>query len=105
MTHANAPSTATGRLRLARCVVEDRWPLRRAAERFPVSVSTAARWAGRYRDLGEAGMADRSSRPHASPTRTERRFILVRVLRRWGPARIACLLGLNPSTVHRVLGR
>jgi transposase InsO family protein len=109
VTHANAPLTATGRLRLARCVVEDRWPLRRAAERFQVSVSTAARWAGRYRDLGEAGMADRSSRPHASPnrtpTRTERRIIKVRVLRRWGPARIAYLLGLNPSTVHRVLTR
>ena len=29
----------------------------------------------------------------------------VRVLRRWGPARIAYLLGLNPSTVHRVLVR
>ncbi|GAA3914559.1 hypothetical protein GCM10023084_77750 [Streptomyces lacrimifluminis] len=109
MPHRNAPLTETGRLRLARCVVEDRWPLRRAAERFQVSVTTAARWAGRYRRLGEAGMADRSSRPHHSPrrtpTRTERRIIKVRVLRRWGPARIAYLLGLNPATVHRVLTR
>ncbi|MEA5367856.1 leucine zipper domain-containing protein, partial [Amycolatopsis sp., V23-08] len=39
MTHANAPLTPTGRLRLARCVVDDRWPLRRATERFQVSVS------------------------------------------------------------------
>src|SRR6185437_3752550 len=59
------PLTETGRLRLARCVVEDGWPLRRAAERFQVSHVTAARWAGRYRELGAAGMADRSSRPHA----------------------------------------
>lgn len=84
-------------------------PLRRAAERFQVSVTTAARWAARYRESGEAGMADRSSRPHHSPrrtpTRTERRIIKVRVLRRWGPARIAYLLGLNPATVHRVLTR
>ncbi len=29
--HRNAPLTETGRLRLARCVVEDGWPLRRAA--------------------------------------------------------------------------
>lgn len=54
-------------------------------------------------------MADRSSRPHLSPrrtpTRTERRIIKVRVLRRWGPARIAYLLDLNPATVHRVLTR
>ena len=54
-------------------------------------------------------MADRSSRPCTSPrrtpTRTERRIIKVRLLRRWGPARIAGLLRLNPATVHRVLVR
>lgn len=54
-------------------------------------------------------MTDISSRPHHSPagppTRTERRIIKVRVLRRWGPARIAHLLGLVPSTVHRALTR
>jgi hypothetical protein len=32
------------------------------------------------------------------PTRD---IIKVRVVRRWGPARIGYLLGLNPSTVHR----
>ena len=109
MSHRNAPLSETGRLRLARCVVDDGWPLRRAAERFQVAVSTAARWAGRYRELGAAGMSDRSSRPHRSPgrtpTRTERRIIKVRVIRRWGPARIAYLLGLNVSTVYRVLCR
>ncbi|MFI9010570.1 helix-turn-helix domain-containing protein, partial [Actinosynnema sp. NPDC053489] len=109
MTHANAPLTPAGRLRLARCVVDEGWPLRRAAERFQVSSTTAARWASRYRELGEAGMADRSSRPRHSPgrlpTRRERRIVKVRLARRWGPARIAYLLGLNPSTVHRVLRR
>jgi transposase InsO family protein len=54
-------------------------------------------------------MADRSSRPHASPARTpartERRIIGLRVSRRLGPARIAFRLGLNPSTVHKVLAR
>src|SRR5215212_1841996 len=109
MVHRNAPLSETGRLRLARCVVEEGWSLRRAAERFQVSVTTAGRWAGRYRELGTAGMADRSCRPHRSPgrtpMRTERRIIKVRVLRRWGPARIGYLLGLHPSTVHRVLTR
>jgi hypothetical protein len=79
MPHRNAPLTETGRLRLARCVVDDGWPLRRAAERFQVSPTTAKRWADRYRELGEAGMSDHSSRPHHSPhrtpTRTERRII------------------------------
>jgi transposase InsO family protein len=109
MSHRNAPLSETGRLRLARCVVDDGWPLRRAAERFQVAVTTAARWAGRYREHGQAGMVDRSSRPHRSPnqtpTRTERRVIKVRVIRRWGPHRIGYLLGLHPSTVHRVLTR
>lgn len=109
MVHRNAPLSETGRLRLARCVVDDGWPLRRAAERFQVSSTTAVRWVGRYRNEGEAGMVDRSSRPHCSPNRTatriERRIIGVRVTRRWGPARIAYLLGLNVSTVHNVLRR
>jgi hypothetical protein len=109
VVHRNAPLSETGRLRLARCVVEDGWPLRRAAERFQVSVTTAARWASRYRAAGAEGMGDRSSRPLCSPgqtpARTERRIIKVRVLRRWGPARIGYLLGLHPSTVHRVLTR
>ncbi len=109
MSHANALLTPRGRLLLARCVVEQGWPLQRAAERFQVSPTTAARWAGRYRELGIAGMVDRSSRPHRSPRRTptrlERRIIKVRVMRRWGPARIGFLLGLHPSTVYRVLSR
>jgi transposase InsO family protein len=109
VSHRNAPLSETGRLRLARCVVDEGWPLRRAAERFQVAVSTAQRWAGRYRQHGAVGMADRSSRPHCSsgrtPVRVERRIIKVRLLRRWGPARIGSLLGVAPSTVHRVLTR
>ena len=54
-------------------------------------------------------MRDRSSRPRRSPrrlcVRTERRIIGLRVNRRWGPARIDYLLGLHPSTVHKVLAR
>jgi transposase InsO family protein len=101
--------TPLGRLRLARLVVDQGWNLRRAAERFQVSHETARKWAGRYRAGGEGAMVDVSSRPHSSPNRTptrvERRIIGLRVNRRWGPARIAYLLGLQPSTVHRVLSR
>ena len=79
MSHGNASLTPTGRLRLASCVVDDGWPLRRAAERFGVSVTTAQRWAGRYREQGQAGMGDRSSRPNRFPaqlpTRIEHRIM------------------------------
>ena len=109
MTHAMSPLSETGRLRIARCVVDQHWPLRRAAERFNVSFTTARRWADRYREHGPAGMADRSSRPrscpHRTPTKTERRVLGLRVSRRWGPARIAYRLGLQPSTVHKILRR
>jgi transposase InsO family protein len=109
VVHRNAPLTETGRLRLARCVIDEGWPLRRAAERFQVSHTTAARWASRYRELGAAGMTDRSSRPRTSPARTpqrlERKIVRLRVARRLGPARIGARLGLPASTVHAVLAR
>ncbi|GAA4300050.1 IS481 family transposase [Actinomadura luteofluorescens] len=93
MVHANAKLAPAGRLELARCVVDQGWPLRRAAERFQVSHTTAKRWAERYRQSGAAGMADRSSRPHHSPARMskriERRIVNLRFTARLGPARIA----------------
>lgn len=107
MTHANAPLTPEGRRRLAVLIVDRRWPLRRAAERFQCSPATAKRWADRYR----AGLAltDLSSKPQTSPNRlprrTERRIVALRFTRRWGPHRIAYHLGLHRSTVGRVLAR
>jgi transposase InsO family protein len=107
VTHANAPLTPEGRRRLAVLIVEGRWPLRRAAERFQCSPATAKRWADRYR-LGER-LTDRSSRPLTSanrlPRRTERRIIALRFTRRWGPHRIGYHLGVPRSTVGRVLAR
>ncbi len=109
MSHANAQLTPAGRLRLAQLVVDKGWTLARAAERWNCSVTTAKRWADRYRQAGRAGMVDRSSRPvsspHRTPTRRERRIVGLRVSRRWGPARIAYRLGMAVSTVHKVLRR
>jgi transposase len=93
----------------ARCVVDDGWPLRRAAERFQVSHTTAARWAGRYRQLGEAGMRDRSSRPHHSPRQTpaavEQQVLRLRREHRIGPLRLAAHCGIAAFTAHRILNR
>ncbi len=109
MSHANATLTPAGRLRLAQLIVDQGWTYARAAERFSVAITTARRWATRYREFGKAGMVDRPSRPHRCPNRlpqrVERRIVKLRVTRRWGPARIAYHLGLNPSTVHQVLRR
>ncbi|WP_448624489.1 IS481 family transposase [Geodermatophilus sp. URMC 64] len=99
--------TETGRLRLARCIVDHGWPVARAAERFQVARTTATRWRDRYLELGPAGMVDRSSRPHSSPRRTPqpvvRRIVHLRWKKRLGPVAIAARVGLAPSTVHRIL--
>ncbi|MFD7026540.1 integrase core domain-containing protein [Streptomyces sp. NPDC059917] len=109
MIHRNAPLIETGRLRPARCVVDDGWPVRRAAERFQVSHTTAARWATRYRTLGVAGMSDRSSRPHHQPARTptavEEQVLRLRREHRIGPLRLAARCGIAASTAHRILAR
>jgi transposase InsO family protein len=109
VSHANACLTPAGRLRLAQLVVDKGWTLARAAERWNCSVTTAKRWADRYRAEGRGGLVDRPSRPRTSPrrtpTRVERRVLGLRVSRRWGPARIGYLLGMAVSTVHKILRR
>jgi transposase InsO family protein len=109
LIHRNAPLTPTGRLRLARCVIDDGWPLRRAAERFQVSHTTAARWARRYQQHGTSGLRDRSSRPHHSPRRTpadiEEQVLRRRREHRIGPLRLAARTGIAASTAHRILQR
>jgi transposase InsO family protein len=76
---------------------------------FMVSPRTAKKWADRYRADGPAGMSDRSSRPHRSPTKTSpgmvRRIVRLRWRRRLGPVQIAGQLAVPASTVHAVLVR
>lgn len=54
-------------------------------------------------------MQDRSSRPHASPTKTcpktTKRIVALRLRKRLGPVQLAALTGVARSTVHRVLVR
>ena len=112
--HANAPLSPTGRLRVARCVVEDGWTVRTAAERYGCSHTTVARWARRYRDRPGGVdplqvMQDRSSRPRTCPHQTapSREADLLRLRREkgWGPARLGPAIGTAASTAHRVLRR
>ena len=63
----------------------------------------------RWRTEGQAGLADRSSRPHRSPRRlsTTREHAILdhRAAHRVGPHRIGWALGEAHSTVHAVLRR
>lgn len=109
MSHGNAALTPRQRLRLARLVVDDQWSVSAAAEFFRVSYPTAAKWARRYVELGPAGMADRSSRPHRHPNRTPlpvvKKIVHLRIKKRLGPVQIAGRLDMPASTVHAVLVR
>jgi transposase InsO family protein len=74
-----------------------------------ISRDRAYVWWRRYQADGVAGLEDRSSRPHRSPNQTkpstERRVIALRRNRGLGPARIAGIVRMPASTVHRVLVR
>jgi len=106
--HKNAPWTAVSRERLVRMVIDDGLTVRAAALRFSVTAKTAAKWLARYRQLGAAGLADRSSRPHRSPRQTDSSLLeKVLVLRRGHMPgyEIARRTGLSPATVSRILRR
>ncbi|MCT2324287.1 leucine zipper domain-containing protein, partial [Micrococcus luteus] len=109
MSHANAALTPRARLRLAKLIVDEHWPVATAAKMFMVSPPTARKWATRFRAEGPAGMVDRSSRPATMPTRTSpavvKQIVAARRRRRLGPVQIASELGMPASTVHAVLVR
>lgn len=108
MGHPRSKLTVFGRQLLVTRVAQG-WPAAHVAEQLGVSRATAYKWVRRYRVEGEAGLHDRSSRPHRSPRRlpaeVEARILAARAEWRYGPDRLGPLLGLPPSTVHRVLRR
>ena len=106
--HGNARLTPEGQRILVGRMAGGR-PAAHVAAEMGVSRSTAYRWRARFLVEGEAGLQDRSSRPHRSPQRTPERVevevLRLRRERKLGPARIGLACGLPASTVHRVLVR
>jgi transposase InsO family protein len=89
--------------------VQAGWPAAHVAEQLGISRATAYKWVRRYRAEGPSGLEDRTSRPHRSPRKVadavEAEILAARATWRYGPDRLGPLLGLPPSTVHRVLHR
>jgi transposase len=106
--HANAKTCPASRRLLCQRVIEQGRTVREAAEAAGVSVRSAYTWLARFRAEGEAGLADRSSRPRRSPTRTaparEAEILRLRRQRLTGQE-IAESLGMAASTVSAVLRR
>src|SRR6476620_7201978 len=106
--HRNAALSWSGRRLLAGRVLECGWTLTAAAEAAGVSVRCARKWVGRYREEGEAGLADRSSAPRRVANRTPAdRVAVIVALRqlRMTAAEIAETVSMPLSTVSAVLNR
>ena len=103
-----------GRLQLVR-LMESGCSLRSAAARSSVSVATAHRWWHRWQQASEAERASlaclrtRSSRPRSCPwglsVEAEQRILRARARTRYGPARLAGLVGFCRGTIYKVLRR
>jgi transposase InsO family protein len=106
--HANAALSFRQRERMVLRVLEQGWPIAKAAEAAEVSGRTCSKWVARYRAVGRAGLADRSSAPRRVANRTDARTVeLIAALRRLrftGPE-LADLLGMPLSTVSAILKR
>jgi transposase InsO family protein len=84
-------------------------PIAHVAKAMGVSRQCAHRWVARFDAEGEAGLHDRSSRPHRSPTRTspeiEAMVLAARREHRRGQDWLGPELGVPARTVSRVLRR
>ena len=91
------------------CRYQAGWAKARIAEAMGVSRKCVQTWISRFEAEGEAGLLDRSSRPHTMPTRTprvlENQIVAWRRRRRCGPDEIAAKLDVSARTVSRVLRR
>jgi transposase InsO family protein len=108
VSHGSARTTVHGR-RLIVARHRAGWRQAHIAAAMGISRKCVRTWITRYETEGEAGLADRSSRPRTSPTRTPRevedRIIELRSRERRGPDWLGAELGVPARTVSRVLVR
>jgi transposase InsO family protein len=106
--HSGARSCPASRALLIRRISAQHWSIERAARAAGISRRTAFKWLRRYREGGDAGLMDRSSRPHhmpqATPGEWQELILQLRQVRMTG-ARIAAQLKRPRSTVALVLKR
>lgn len=108
MSHRNARTTVQGRMLIVQRYQQG-WRQAHIAAAMGISRKCVHTWISRYAAEGEAGLHDRSSRPHRNPTRTparvERQVIAARRRHRRGQDWLGPELGIAPRTVGRILRR
>ena len=105
-SHKNARLTYQGRRILVSRIIHEGLPVREAAKAQGVSPRIAYKWLKRYREEGETGLLDKSSRPRRSPRRTPekvREQVVWFRRQRWPYHAIAHKVGVSKSTVARIL--
>lgn len=103
-SHKNARLTLKGRGLLVHRILVESWTVAAASEASGVSRRTGSKWLRRYRQEGPEGLADRSSRPHQSPNRTEESLLHEWVCwrrERMTQRQIAARSGRSIATVSR----
>lgn len=106
--HKNARLTFVRRLEMFMALTSNGSSVTLAADRYGVSAATVRKWLGRFLAEGPSGLADRSSRPNASPRSISAATALTIIelrKKRMTQMRIAHYLGLSKATVSRVLNR
>jgi transposase InsO family protein len=106
--HANAALSLKQRERMVVRVVEQGWPIAKAALAAEVSGHTCRKWVDRYLAEGGPGLVDRSSAADTVANRTDESTVqLLAALRRlrFTAPELADLLGLPCSTISGILKR
>ena len=107
--HRRAKTTVESRALLVHRVLAEGRSRRQAAEAFGLSVRTVQKWIRRYREEGEQGLRDRSSRPHRCPRQRsagyEATVLELRRQHRLSALQLAQAVGLSRATVGRILRR
>jgi transposase InsO family protein len=108
VSHRNARTTVQGRLLIVRRY-QAGWKQAHIAKAMGISRKCVKKWLDRYADAGEAGVEDRSSRPHWCPRRTSaevaRCIVALRRRERRGPDWLGAELDVPARTVSRVIAR
>jgi transposase InsO family protein len=108
VAHANARTTLYARRLIIARVLAGHRP-GEVAKQLGISRQTVYKWWGRWRTGGEAGLADRSSRPHRMPRQTSPEtvagIVAARTEHHAGPVRLAGIVGIPASTIGAVLLR
>jgi transposase InsO family protein len=108
MHHGSARLTIHTRRELCRRVIEEGQTIVVASAALGVSRQTGSKWVARWRAEGDAGLENRSTRPHRTKRVGEALVLRIRELRlrdRLGPHRLSWLLGVARSTIYAVLRR